>query len=516
MSQERLSVEKIREVLRLHFEEKRSLREIGQSIGNSPSVVHSCLVRFQATGLSWPLEAEIDDAALQGRMYGSARPGGAGPLAQPDFQYVHKELRRKGVTLYLLWQEYRYAHPEDGYQYSQFCELYNRWAKPLSAVLRQPHKAGDKTFVDWSGDGIELVDPLSGEVSEMPLFVAALGASTYAFAKAAPSRQAEHWIGMHEEMAQYFRGITAAVVPDNEKTGVKSPCLYDPELNPTYAAWARHYQTAVIPARPGKARDKAVVENAVLNAQRWILAALRNHSFFSLTEANQAIAEKLEEYNGRKLQKLDVTRRQLFESLDLPALKPLPLRRFEYFDWKRPTVQIDYHVVVEENYYSVPYRLIGKRVEVRWTAWTVEVFYQGSRVACHQRSYGKWQWVTDPEHRPPSHRAYLQWTPERIVSWASQTGPETATLVAQILSSRQHPEQGYRACLGVMRLGKRYGDARLEAACARALVLKSTSYKTVRSILEHGADRLPLVQASAPDQQALPFHDNIRGPDYYQ
>jgi transposase len=321
---------------------------------------------------------------------------------------------------------------------------------------------------------------------------------------------------MHDDMAQYFRGVTAAVVPDNEKTAVKSPCLYDPELNPTYAAWARHYGAAVMPARPGKARDKAVVENAVLNAQRWILAALRNHRFFSLAEANQAIAEKLEQYNDRELQKLGVTRRRLFETLDLPELKPLPPRRFQYFNWKRCTLQIDYHVVVEQNYYSVPYLLIGKRVEARWTTSTVEVFYQGNRVASHQRSWGKWQWVSNEAHRPPKHRAYLQWTPERIVSWASKTGAKTACLIETILSSRQHPEQGYRACLGVMRLGQRYGESRLEAACARALALKSTSYKTVRSILEHGAERLPLVEASAPDQQTLPFHDNIRGPEYYQ
>ncbi len=516
MSQERLSVRKIREILRLRLDEKRSQREVGRSVGVSPSVVHDCMARFRATGLGWPLGPEIDDGELERRMYGTARPDGAGPFAEPDFQYVHRELRRKGVTRYLLWQEYRQAHPEDGYQYSQFCDLYNRWAKPLGAVLRQQHKAGDKAFVDWSGDGIEVVDPVTGEVTEAPLFVAALGASTYAFAKAAPSRQAPHWIAMHNDMLLYFQGVPAATVPDNEKTGVKSPCLYDPDLNPTYAAWARHYGTAVIPTRPRKPRDKAVAENAVLNAQRWILAALRNHVFFSVNEANQAIAEKLEQYNGRKLQKLDDTRRQLFESLELPALKPLPPRRFEYFDWKRPILQIDYHVLIEDNYYSVPYQLISKRVEVRWSASTVEIFFQGNRVACHQRSYGKWNWISDDAHRPPSHRAYLEWTPERIVAWASRTGPKTAKLVERILSSRRHPEQGYRACLGVLRLGKRYGDPRLEAACARALALKSTSYKTARSILEHGADRLPLPEAPAPTQHSLPFHDNIRGPDYYQ
>jgi len=517
MPQERVSVRKIREMLRLHYGEKLSNRQVGTSVGKSPSVVHDCLARFKASGLAWPLDAALNDAALERRLYPPSVARIAGAPTPPDFACVHKELSRKHMTLALLWREYRDALGEAGYQYSRFCELYREWAKPLGAVLRRTHKAGDKAFVDWSGDGVEIVDRETGEVREAPLFVAALGASGYAFAKAAPSRESEHWIRLHCEMLEHFGGVTAAVVPDNEKTGVTSPCRYDPDLNPVYAAWAEHYDTTVLPARAGKPRDKAVVENAVLNVQRWILARLRNHTFFTLEQANAEIARLLIEYNGRKLQKLDATRCDLFEELDKPVLKPLPARRFEHFGWSTPKLPIHYHVVADERYYSAPYTLIGKHVEVRTSGSTVEIFHDGRRVAAHARSYGKrWDWHTLPEHRPPSHRAYLEWTPERFVRWASKAGPKAAELVERILAAHGHPERGYNACLGVMRLGKQYGEARLEAACDRAVSMRSPSYKTVQSILKSGADHLPPPMRDRQQSLALPRHENIRGPEYYR
>jgi transposase len=517
MAQKRLSVRKTREILRLHFEEGRSLRGIGSSVGVSPSVVHDCLARFKVTGLEWPLGSELDDVELERRMYVARGQGAGRRLVAPDCESIHRELSRKGVTLYLLWQEYKLDHGEAGYQYSQFCEVYRKWRKPLGAVMRQRHKAGDKAFVDWSGDGIDITDRATGEVREAPLFVAALGASGHAFAKAAASRKSVHWLRLHSEMMEHWGGVTAAVVPDNEKTGVTSPCRYDPDLNPVYAAWAEHYGTTVMPARPGKPRDKAMVENAVLNAQRWILAALRNHVFFSVEQANQAIAGKLVEYNERPLQKRGISRRELFEQLDRPALRALPLRRFEPFEWSRPSVNIDYHVVVDKHHYSAPYTLIGERLEARWTGRVVELFHKGRRVASHARSYVPWGWTTADEHRPPGHQAHLEWTPERIIRWASKAGPGTAKLAEQILAARSHPERGYRACLGVMRLGKKYGEGRLEAACARAVALASPSYRTVRSILDSGADRLPLpgTGPTEPQQPCLPHHENIRGPKYY-
>jgi transposase len=517
MAQKRLKVRSIKEILRLHFTEKRGLREIGTAVRRSPSVVHDCIGRFKASGLAWPLPEEVDDAELERRLYKPSGPQGGAKMAAPDFAYVHKELARKHVTLNLLWQEYKLAHGEAGYRYSRFCELYHEWARPLGAVMRQTHKAGDKIFVDWSGDGVEIVDRETGEVWEAPLFVTALGASGYAFAKAAPSREAAHWLRLHSEAMEYIDGVTAAVVPDNEKTGVTSPCLYDPDLNPVYAAWAEHYGTAVIPARARKPRDKAMVENAVLNAQRWILAALRNHTFFTLEQANAEIAKLLVGYNARPLQKTGTTRRELYESIDRPVLRPLPATRFEPFDWSRPKLNIDHHVLVAEHYYSAPYTLIGERLDARLTGATVELFDKGRRVASHARSYVKWEYSTLDEHRPSSHRAHLEWTPERITGWASKTGPKAADLVERILASKRHPEQGYRACLGVMRLGKKYGDERLEAACARAVALASPSYRTVRSILESGADRLPLPgdARQQPAQLSLPRHENIRGPGYY-
>ncbi len=516
MAWKRISVRKIREILRLHFDEKRSNREVGASVGKSASVVHDCLKRFEASGSSWPLEEEVDDEALEQRLYAPAGQKASSQVAQPDFGHVHKELSKKHVTLVLLWQEYRAAHGEQSYQYSRFCELYREWARPLGAVLRQKHKAGDKAFVDWSGDGIEITDRETGEVRQAPLFVAALGASSFTFAKAAPSRDSAHWLRLHDEAFEYFDGVTAAVVPDNEKTGVTSPCRYDPDLNPTYAAWAQHMGVAVIPARPYKPRDKAKVESAVLIAQRWILARLRNHTFFSLAQANAEIARLLEEYNAKPMQKLGVSRRELWETVDRPALSPLPGKRFEPFEWSKPTVSIDYHVAVAEHYYSAPYTLIGKKLEARWTGSTVELFHRGKRVASHPRSHARWGFSTLDEHRPEKHRAHLEWTPERIAGWAQKTGPRTAELVTAIMSGKRHPEQGYRACLGVMRLGKKHGDERLEAACARALALRSPQYKTVESILKSGADRLPLPGGrEVPAQLALPRHDNIRGAERY-
>lgn len=515
MAQERLSVRRIREVLRLKFAENRSLREIGRAIGASPSVVHGCLDRFKSAGLAWPLDDELTDDELELRLYAhSPAPSLQKAQVQPDWAYVHRELKRRRVTLQLLWQEYRLAHPDDGYQYSRFCDLYREWAKPLKAVMHQDHKAGDKAFVDWSGDGIEVASATTGEISEYPLFVSALGASGLAFARAAESRRLPHWIQMHNAMFQYYGGVTAATVPDNEKSGVTSPCRYDPELNPTYRDWAMHYGTAVLPARKGKPRDKAMVENAVGNVQRWILAELRNHVFFSLEQANEAIAAKLEAYNARLLQRLKISRRELFEQIERDALKPLPAQPFEFCEWSRATVHIDYHVVVDKHHYSVPYRLIGKRVEARWTASTVEILYGGQRVACHARSYRPWGWTTIEEHRPQPHREHLKWTPERLIAWAHTIGAETSTLVEKILSSKQYPERGYRQCLGVLRLSQKYGVPRLEAACHRALALGSPTYRTVANTLKSGADQLELAIV-APTEAALPEHDNIRGPEYY-
>jgi len=517
MAQKRLSVRKIREILRLHFAEACSLREIGQSVGQSPSVVHDCLARHKASGLGWPLPEQLDDVELETRLYRAPDAIGSCPvrLAEPDYEYLRRELFRKGVTLMLLWQEYKQAQGDRAYQYSRFCDLYRRWAKPLGAVMHHEHKAGDKVFVDWSGDGIPIVDRVTGEISEAPLFVAVLGASGYCFAKAAPSRAKEHWLRLHNEMLEHFEGVPAAVVPDNEKTGVTSPCRYDPELNVAYQAWAEHYATTVIPTRPRKPRDKAMVENAVLNAQRWIVASLRNHTFFSVEQANEAIEDKLTEYNERKLQHGNSSRRQLWESIDRPALRPLAVQRFEPFESAHKTLQIDYHLIVEEHHYSAPYIYIGHKLEVRWTASVVEIFLARRRIAVHARSYQKWGWTTCREHRPEHHNAQADWSVERMVRWANKTGPCAGQVATQIFGAHRHYERGLRSCLGLMRLEKTCGADRLEAACRRALDLGSASYRTVCWILKQGADRLPIAGAASSTAHQLPLHENIRGPEYY-
>jgi transposase len=520
MSGKRLTVRKVKEILRLRYERGLGLREIGQTVGKSPSVVQDCLARFRSSGLQWPLPADLSESSLDGALYPSAREGFLrSEKVKPDFGQVHRELSRKHVTLRLLWQEYLQMHGERAYGYSWYCEQYDVWSKPLKATLRGSHKAGHKTFIDWSGDGVPIVNRETGEVWEAPLFLACLGASGLAFVKAAQNRKLAQWLQMHDDAFAYFQGVTELVIPDNEKTGVTSPCYYDPDVNVQYAAWAAHYETAVKPTRPYSPKDKALVENAVLNAQRWILASLRNHTFFTVAEANAEIARLLEVYNDRPMQQTKMSRRELYESIERAALKPLPASRFEMFDWAKVRVHMDHHVVVDKHHYSAPYRLIGQQLEAHWTGTTVELIHNGKRVALHPRSYVPHGTTTDESHRPGKHIEYLKWNPERIIGWAEKSGEHTAALAQAIMASKRHPEQGYRACLGVMRLGKRYGDDRLEAACGRALALRSPSYRTVESILRNGADLVPSPGEDSKtnnEQLMLPRHANIRGANYYQ
>lgn len=504
---------KIREILRLRWGEGLSLRQVANSIGGSPSTVHDFEVRARAAGVTWPLAEEMDEARLEQMLFATEVVKGTN--AVPDFDEIRQELKRKGVTLQLLWHEYKQAHPQDGYQYSRFCELYRRWQGKLDVVMRQDHKAGDKVFVDWSGDGIEIVDRKTGEVTEAPIFVAVLGASGYSYAEAAETEKLRDWVRCHVNTFEFFGGVPFAVVPDNTKTAVTRPCFYEPDLNPTYHDMAKHYETAVLPARVRKPKDKAKVEGGVLLVQRWILARLRNHTFFSVAEANEAISELLVELNAKPFQKMDGSRRSQFESIDRPALKPLPSRRYVYSQWASPKVNIDYHVAVEGHYYSVPYKLVHKQVEARFTSTTVEIFSRGHRVASHLRSYQKGRYTTSKEHMPRSHRRYADWSPERILGWAQKSGPCTVTLAERIMESRPHPEQGFRACLGILRLGKTYGEDRLETACQRALTIGSTSYRSVESILKNGLDKQLRIPGEEKRDPPPKDHENVRGPGYY-
>jgi transposase len=514
MPTERLTMRKVREVLRLKHGMGLSVRQIAGSCSMSAGAVCGYLQRAQAAHLNWPLPDDLDDAALEASLFPSAANLAARGAPLPDCQRIHEELHsHRHLTLSLLWQEYKEDHAE-GYQYSRFCELYRSWAKKLDVVMRQEHRAGDKTFVDHAGPTVAVIDPDSGEIREASIFVAVLGASSFTYAEATWTRGLYDWIGSHIRAFDFFGGVTAAVVPDNWRTAVTKACWYEPELNPTYRDLAEHYATVILPARVRKPRDKAKAESAILLVERWILAALRHRTFFGLVALNQAIRELLERLNQRKFRKLDASRAELFERLDRPALKPLPAEPFIFGEWKKARVNIDYHVEIERHYYSVPFELRHEQVEARIRSATVEIFHNNRRVATHARSAVMGGFSTLPEHRPPRHRQYLEWTPERLVNWARKIGPSAAGVAGYILQSRQYPEQGYRACLGLMRLARRYPPQRVEAACTRALAVNACSYRSVKSILETGLDHQSIEEAKTPDAHRM-IHANVRGAAYY-
>ena len=510
MSQTSLSMRKIEEILRLKFEIGLPHRAIAKSCGVSTSTVSEYVTHAKAAGLSWPLPEGLTAEQLEARLYpnkGSSRR----QIAPPDWQYIHKELKRKGVTLSLLWVEYRRAHPE-GYGYSQFCHRYREWKKYLNPPMRLKHKAGEKLFVDYAGQMVPVVDPETGEIRAAEIFVATLGASNYTYAEAHWTQSLPNWIAAHVRAFAFLGGAPEVVVPDNLKAGVTSPHLYEPDLNPTYQEFARHYGVAVVPARVRKPRDKAKAEVGVQVVERWILAQLRDRTFFSLAELNRAIAALLAELNQREMKHLGQSRRELFVELDQPVLAPLPVQPYEFAVWKRLRVHIDYHVLFEKHYYSVPYTLSGKEVDLRATEKTLEIFYQRRRVASHPRSTAKGRYSTHRVHMPPEHQFYSQWSPERFLRWATEIGAQTAELISRALDARRHPEQAYRTCLGLLGLAKRYSPERLEAACRRANTAGICSYKGVHNILKHKLDQLPPEPVADP---SLPPHANIRGEHYY-
>jgi transposase len=504
---------KIREVLRLTFGEELSRRQVSAAAGVPVTTVADYVARAAAAGVGWPLPEDLDDAGLEALLYPPARPSRDARPA-PDWNRVHKELRRKNVTLQLLWLEYRQAHP-DGYGYSQFCNLYRAWRGGVDVVMRQVHTAGEKLFVDFPGDTVPIWDRSTGEVGlRAELFVAVAGASSYLFAEAFPSQELLYWVTGHVHAFEFLGGCPQIVVCDNLRSGVSRPGRYDPEVNATYAEMAAHYGVVVIPARAYKPRDKAKAESGVLLAERWIIARLRDRRFYSVAEANAAIRQCVAEINARPFQKMDGSRQSLFESLERPALRPLPPDRYEFAVWRKARVNIDYHIEAGRHWYSVPYQLARQQVDVRLSAATIEVFHSSKRVASHVRSFEPRRHTTDPAHMPEAHRRHAEWTPSRIIEWAGKAGPATAGLVEAILASRPHPEQGYRAALGIIRLAGRYGPGRAEAACARALALRSYSYRSVESILKHSLDRQPL-PGNGPCPAPHPVHDNVRGPGYY-
>lgn len=509
MSQERLSMRKISEVLRLAHESGLSNGQIAGSLGISKSTVAAYLALAKSAGVVWPL-AEGQQEALE-KQFSEGKPSlSRRPL--PEMAAIHLELKKPGVTLQLLWEEYRLIHP-DGYRYSQFCLHYQEWTKHLGVTMRQNHVAGEKMFVDYSGDKFHVVDSTSGEIREAELFVAVLGASNYTYAEATWTQTLPDWITSHIHAFEYFGGVSAIVVPDCLKSGVTKACRYEPDINPTYHDLCVHYGCAVIPARPYKPRDKAKVECGVLFAQRWILAVLRHRTFFSLAKLNQAIREALEKLNNRPMQKIKKSRREIYLAIEKPALKALPQDRYVLAEFKNCRVNIDYHIEVEDHYYSVPHSLYGELVEARYNQTTVEVFHRGGRIASHVRSFVPHKHTTVTEHMPRSHQKHAEWTPSRLIHWGKTLGEDVGHLFDEIMKTRPHPEQGFRSCLGIMRLAKVHGNDRLKKACERALSLKSYSYRTVKNILANKLETVTSeVKAKTPDIR----HEHLRGASYYQ
>ena len=511
---------RIREVLRLKYELGRNHRQISAATGLSKGSVSEYLRRARDAGVTWAVARELCDGELEGRLFktpGRNLPADRVPV---DCEWVHREMRRKGVTLQLLWVEYRDAARHDAqrrrpYQYSQFCERYRLFRKRVGASMRQHHRAGEKAFVDYSGVKPTIVDRETGEVVEVELYVAVLGASSFTFAEATRTQKRDEFIASTARAFEYFGGVPEITVPDQLRSAVSGPDRLDPDLNPVFAEFAEHYGTAVIPARPRKPKDKAKVEVGVQIAQRWILARLRNVTFFSLEDLNAAIAELLEDLNDRPFRKLEGCRRSVYEQLDKPALQSLPTRRFEPSTWKKAKVHIDYHAELDARYYSAPHHLIGSEVWIRATVGSVELLLDGRRIASHRRSYGpKGTYVTDDNHRPKSHREWGAWPPQRVIAWASELGPDTGRVVERIIADKPHPEQGYRSCLALIRDVKRYSQARVEAACRRALRINAPTRRSVVAILRNGLDS---VEDDEREQQLpLPVaHDNVRGGDYF-
>jgi transposase len=513
MSGERLAMRHVREVIRLRWA-GLSVREIARRVGTAASTVRATLGRVEAAGLSWPLPDALTDAALEEQLFANAgSKQGHRRHEEPDWVEVHRALKRKHVTLSIVWEEYIAAQP-GGYRYSRFCELYRAFEDRLPVTMRQNHAAGEKLFVDYAGDGVPVViDRLTGEIGKAQIFVAVLGASSFTFAWATWTQGLADFVDAHVQGFQAIGGVPALLVPDNTRAAVIKACLYDPQINRTYADMAAHYGTAVLPARPRRPRDKAKVEQAVLIVERWLLGRMRQRIFYSLAEVNAAIGELLQRLNEeRPIRRLGVTRRQLLEEIDRPALKALPTEPYVLAEWRIRRVGIDYHVEIGEHYYSVPYRFARAEVEVRFTQRTVEIFLKGERIAAHQRMSGNHRHTTIAEHMPSSHRRYAGWTMERIREDAARIGPATAALCEVIFEERSHPEQGFRTCLGIVRLARSYGAERLEAAASHAADIGARTYGSIKSILANNLDRRPQTR---PAQAEPILHSNIRGPRYY-
>jgi transposase len=511
MPTERLSMRRIRDLLRLTFDSGLSSRQVAASLGVSKSAINMFLRRARIAGVAWPIPVELTDTALERLLFPGEPKDPEIVRPMPNWAYVDAELRRPNVTRALLWEEYCTGQPT-AYGYTWFCVAFDAWKGKVSPSMRQHHVAGEKVFVDYAGSTIDVIDPRTGEARPMKLFVAAMGASSYIFATARPSESISDWISCHVQMLEALGGAPAVIVCDNLKAGVTKPDRYEPTINRTYQDLARHYGVAVIPARPYKPKDKSKVEQSVLLAQRWVLARLRNQRFFSQGDLNIAIAAHVADLNNRVMRAYGASRAQLFATIDAPALRALPAEPFAFAIWKRCRLGLDYHVQVDGCFYSAPFQLIKELLDVRVSDRTIEVFHKGARIASHAKSPGKRLFTSLPEHMPSAHRRHAAWTPARIMAFGDKIGPATAALFAAIMADRPHPEQGFRTCLGIIALEKSYGQTRLDAACQRAGLINARSVGSVRSILLNGLDRA-FLDEERPSEPLR--HANIRGHKFF-
>ncbi len=511
---------RVREMLKLRLDAGLSLQEVAFRSGIARSTLRAMVSRFENSGLPWPLPLDLSDAELEARLYGDAgSKRGHRSKPEPDWALIYRELRgNKHVTLETLWSEYAEAHP-DGYRYSRFCELYASWAKRLPVTMRQAHLGGDKLFVDYAGDTVPvIIDVRTGKTQDAHIFVAVMGGSSLTFAHASWTETLPAWIDAHIQAFAYFGGAPRLLVPDNPKVAVIKACFYDPQVNRTYGEMAAYYGTALLPARPRRPRDKAKVERAVLIIERWLLGRLRRRRFHSLAEVNTAIAELLIWLNDQRvLRYIQRTRRQLFDVVDAPLLTPLPAEPYTFAEWRVRKVGMDYHVDIDGHFYSVPYRYARATVELRATLRTVEIFFEGDRIAVHRRASGNGKHTTIADHMPSSHRRHKSWTIETIMQEAATIGPSAELLCRLIFEGRPHPEQGVRSCRGIVNLARGFGAPRVEAACLRALEIGARAYGPVRSILDKKLDGLPAQHLRGATPQAEPEieHVNIRGSGYY-
>lgn len=508
----RMSMKNIKEILRLASDGSLSVRQIAKSCNCSPTTVSAVIERAKTADLTldWPMINQMSEEVLENKLYPDEDYRTERPL--PDMNFIHTELKRKGVTLQLLWQEYLEQYP-DGLGYSQFCDYYLKWRGKRNLSMHQIHKAGEKTYVDWVGPTMKVFDRKTGEIATAYFFVGVLGASELFYTEVFPSMDMGSWITAHIHMFEYFGGTTDILVPDNLKTGVTKSCYYEPEIHPTYLEMARHYQMAIIPARVRKPKDKSLAEYSVQLVERWIIAKHRDDTYFSFYELNRMVHRELDLANLKPFQKMDGSRRSVFEQTERHRLNPLPIKPYEIAEFKTATVAPDYHVEFNGNFYSVPYRFVRDRVEIRATMNTIEVLKGGTRIASHPRIHPDERngFNTIPDHMPESHRFQAEWTPERLTKWADKVGPNTSEYITKVMQTRPHPEQGFRSCLGILKAGDTYGGKTLEKACIQGLAIKKYSYKSLKIILDNLSD-----ERETETEQPLPLHSNIRGKEYFK